>query len=54
MQGYCYVCHPTLDQILKQNKKSKANGKAVGIGYFISFVIMASCGVLGAMALYKK
>jgi hypothetical protein len=48
------LCHPTLDAVIKSNKKGKTNGKAVALGYLFSFIIMVSCGVIGALALYKK
>lgn len=54
VQGFSYICHPTLDAVLKQNSKSRQNTKAVIIGYIFSFLVMTSCGILGALALYKR
>lgn len=54
VQGFSFICHPTLDAVLKQNKKSQKNNKAVMGGYLISFVIMVGCGIMGTLALYKK
>lgn len=54
VQGFCFICHPSLDAVLKQNKKSQKNKYAVMGGYLIGLIIIVGCGVMGALALYKK
>lgn len=54
VQGFSFLCHPTLDAVVKENKDRRKNGMAVAIGYAMTWVINLLVGTLGALALYGK
>ena len=54
VQGFSFLCHPTLDAVIKENENKRKNGYAVIIGYGMTWIINALVGILGALALYGR
>lgn len=54
VQGFSFLCHPTLDAVVRENSDKSKNGSAVVGGYIMTWFINLLVGVLGALALYGK
>ena len=54
INGFAFICHPSISPMFKENNDKKSNHKAVYIGYAITTGLYLLVGVLGALAIYGK
>ena len=54
INGFAFICHPTISPIIKENENQKKNDLAIFIGYGLTVVLYILVGVLGALAIFHK
>lgn len=54
INGFAFICHPSVSPMIKENDDPKTNSKAVYIGYGITTVLYLLVGVLGALSIFGR
>lgn len=52
INGFAFICHPSISPMVKENSDQKNNSKAVYIGFGITLVLYLLVGVLGALSIF--
>lgn len=54
INGFAFMCHPSVSPMIKENADQKKNDVAVYVGYGITTVLYLLVGVLGALSIFGK
>lgn len=54
INGFAFICHPSVSPMVKEHDDQKNNAKAVYYGYAITTVLYLIVGVLGSLSIYGK
>jgi amino acid permease len=54
LNGFAFICHPSISPMIKENGNQKRNHTAVYIGFGLTTVLYMLVGVLGALSIFGK
>jgi amino acid permease len=54
INGFAFICHPSVSPMIKENSDQTQNDKAVYSGYAVTTVLYLIVGVLGALSIYGR
>ena len=54
INGFAFICHPSISPIIKGHKNQKVNDKAVYLGYIICITLYIVVGGFGALAIFGR
>jgi sodium-coupled neutral amino acid transporter 9 len=54
INGFAFICHPSISPIVKEHYNQKKNEKAIYLGFLICIGMYILVGVFGALAIYGR